>query len=84
MVDNKDKDHKRGGDKLDRNAFEREITTDLDLYMDIYHFAPQVNRWTIDRTCAGLDQVDAAGAADAEQRLRAALAQWRPPAAAPR
>jgi len=61
-----------------------EITTDLDLYMDIYHFAPQVNRWTIDRTCAGLDQVDAAGAADAEQRLRAALAQWRPPAAAPR
>src|SRR6185503_86520 len=30
MVDNKDKDDKRGGDKLDRDAFEREITTDLD------------------------------------------------------
>jgi hypothetical protein len=61
-----------------------EITTDLDLYMDIYHFAPQVNRWIIDRTCAGLDQVDAAGAADAEARLRAALAQWRLPAAGTR
>jgi len=57
-----------------------EITTDLDLYMDIYHFAPQVNRWMIERTCAGLDRVDAAGATDAEQRLRAELARWRPPA----
>jgi hypothetical protein len=58
-----------------------EITTDLDLYMDIYHFAPQVDRWMIERTCAGLDRVDSTTAAAAEQRLRDALAAWHPPAA---
>ena len=58
-----------------------EITTNLDLYMDIYHFAPQVDRWIIDRTCAGHDRVDAASAQDAERRLREALAAWQPPAA---
>jgi len=58
-----------------------EITTDLDLYMDIYHFAPKVDRWMIERTCAGLDRVDAAGAVAAERRLRAVLAAWHPPVA---
>jgi hypothetical protein len=56
-----------------------EITTDLDLYMDIYHFAPQVDRWVIERTCAGLDRVDSATAAAAERHLRDALAAWHPP-----
>ncbi len=58
-----------------------EITTDLGLYMDIYHFAPQVDRWIIERTCAGLDRVDATSAAAAERHLRAALDAWRPPRA---
>jgi len=56
-----------------------EITTDLDLYMDIYHFAPQVDRWMVERTCAGLDRVDPTTAAAAERRLRDALAAWHPP-----
>jgi hypothetical protein len=56
-----------------------EITTDLDLYMDIYHFAPQVDRWVIERTCAGLDRVDSTTAAAAERHLRDALAAWHPP-----
>jgi len=56
-----------------------EITTDLELYMDIYHFAPQVDRWVIERTCAGLDRVDSTTAAAAERHLRDALAAWHPP-----
>jgi len=56
-----------------------EITTDLDLYMDIYHFAPQVDRWVIERTCAGLDRVDSTTAVAAERHLRDALAAWHPP-----
>jgi hypothetical protein len=58
-----------------------EITTNLDLYMDIYHFAPPVDRWIVEQTCAGHDRVDAAGARDAELRLRQALAAWQPPVA---
>jgi hypothetical protein len=56
-----------------------EITTDLDLYMDIYHFAPSVNRWMIERTCAGRDDVDAANVDALERALRGQLARWRAP-----
>jgi len=52
--------------------------------MDIYHFSPQVNRWMIERTCAGDDRVDAATVSSAETRLRAALATWQPPSTAAR
>jgi hypothetical protein len=55
-----------------------EITTDLDLYMDIYHFAPRIDRWMIERTCGGLDRVDSTTAAVAERQLRDALAAWHP------
>lgn len=58
-----------------------EVTTRLDLYMDSYHFAPQVNRLLIQRTCAGLDRVDASNVDSVERRLREQLAAWRPPAA---
>jgi hypothetical protein len=47
--------------------------------MDIYHFAPQIDRWMIERTCAGLDRVDSTTAAAAERHLRDALAAWHPP-----
>jgi hypothetical protein len=56
-----------------------EITTDLDRYMDIYHFSPDVNRWIVERACAGEDRVDA-GSVDAfEQQLRGQIAAWQPP-----
>ena len=58
-----------------------EITTDLDRYMDIYHFSPDVNRWIVERACAGDDRVDAATVDAFEQRLRAQIAAWRPPMA---
>lgn len=58
-----------------------EITTDLDMYMDIYHFAPQVNRWLVERACAGRDRVDSTTAVSFERRLREQLLAWRPPAA---
>jgi hypothetical protein len=58
-----------------------EITGNLDLYMDIYHFAPRVDRWLVERSCAGLDQVDAANAGAYERQLRTALRAWRPPPA---
>lgn len=57
-----------------------EVTGNLDLYMDLYHFAPQVDRWLVERACAGLDRVDAANVASYERRLREALLAWRPPA----
>jgi len=56
-----------------------EITTDLDQYMDIYHFAPAVNRWIIERVCAGHDRVDPASIAADEHRLREELARYVPP-----
>jgi hypothetical protein len=58
-----------------------EIVTDLDLYMDIYHFAPQVNRWLVERTCAGLDRVDAANVDALERQLRGQLLAWQAPGA---
>jgi len=61
-----------------------EVTTNLDTYMDIYHFSPHVNRWMIERTCAGDDRVDAATVGSAETRLRSALAAWQPPSTAAR
>jgi len=61
-----------------------EVTTNLDTYMDIYHFSPQVNRWIIERTCAGDDRVAAATVGSAEARLRSALAAWQPPSTAAR
>jgi hypothetical protein len=57
-----------------------EITGDLDLYMDIYHFAPQVNRWMIERTCADLDRADSARVDASERSLREQAQAWRPPA----
>lgn len=57
-----------------------EITTDLDSYMDIYHFAPRVNAWVVERACAGEDRVDPASVAVFEQRLRGQILAWRPPA----
>jgi hypothetical protein len=57
-----------------------EITTDLDLYMDIYHFAPKVNRWLVERVCTAGDRVDAANVDAFEGRLREQLRAWRAPA----
>ena len=56
-----------------------EITTDLDRYMDIYHFSPDVNRWIVERACRGDDRVDAATADAFEQRLRDQIVGWQPP-----
>jgi hypothetical protein len=56
-----------------------EITGNLDLYRDLYHFAPQVNEWIVARTCAHLDVEDASNVGDYESHLRSALAAWRPP-----
>jgi hypothetical protein len=56
-----------------------EITGNLDLYRDPYHFAPQVNEWIVARTCAHLDVEDASNVGDYERRLRDALVAWRPP-----
>jgi len=58
-----------------------EITTNLDLYMDIYHFAPVVNRFVVERACGGFDRVDHGNVGDAERRLRDALRGFRMPAA---
>ena len=56
-----------------------EITGDLDLYRDLYHFAPRVNRWIVSRTCSNLDHEDAGNVERYERELRARLASWRPP-----
>jgi hypothetical protein len=58
-----------------------DITGNLDLYMDIYHFAPQVNRWLVEEACAGRGDVDAGNVDAFERRLRAQLLAWRAPAA---
>ena len=58
-----------------------EVVADLDRYMDLYHFAPQVNRWLVERTCAGDDLVDAANVASYERALRERLPGWRARAA---
>jgi hypothetical protein len=55
-----------------------EITEDLDLYRDLYHFAPQVNAWIVARTCAHLDTEDASNVGRYEHDLRAKLAAWKP------
>ena len=57
-----------------------EITGNLDLYRDLYHFAPQVNEWVVARTCAHLDDEDASNVERYERELRAKVAAWRPPA----
>lgn len=57
-----------------------EITGNLDLYRDIYHFAPQVNRWMVERTCAGLDRENVATVDGFARELRDRLSAWRPPA----
>jgi hypothetical protein len=57
-----------------------EITTDLDQYMDIYHFGPAVNRWIIERVCAGEDRVGPASVDVYERHLREVLARYHPPA----
>ena len=56
-----------------------EITGDLDLYRDLYHFAPQVNRWIVGRACSGLDVEDASNVVRFERDLRDTLVAWRPP-----
>jgi hypothetical protein len=56
-----------------------EITEDLDRYRDLYHFAPDVNRWIVARTCAGQDREDAGSVERFERELRAELARWKPP-----
>jgi len=56
-----------------------EITGDLDLYRDLYHFAPQVNRWIVARTCGNADSEDAGNVERFERELRMQLATWRPP-----
>ena len=56
-----------------------EITGDLDLYRDLYHFAPQVNAWIVARACAALDTEDASNVGRYERDLRAKLAAWKPP-----
>jgi hypothetical protein len=56
-----------------------EITGNLELYRDLYHFAPQVNRWIVSRTCSKLDHEDARNVERFERELRAGLATWRPP-----
>jgi hypothetical protein len=58
-----------------------EITTDLDRYMDIYHFSPDVNRWIVARACAGDDRVDASNVEAFERRLREQIVAWKPPTA---
>jgi hypothetical protein len=55
-----------------------EITEDLDLYRDLYHFAPQVNAWIVERTCANLDVENASNVERYARALRAQLAAWRP------
>jgi hypothetical protein len=57
-----------------------EITEDLDSYKDLYHFAPQVNRWLIQRTCSGLDRVNTDNVDSYESQLRERIRVWRPPA----
>ncbi len=57
-----------------------EITGNLDLYRDLYHFAPQVDAWIVARTCANLDGEDASNVERYERDLRAKLVAWRPPA----
>lgn len=56
-----------------------EITGNLDLYRDLYHFAPQVNEWIVARTCAHADTEDASNVERYERDLRARLAAWQPP-----
>ncbi len=36
-----------------------EVTHDLDLYTDLYHFAPPINEWLIDAACHDHHRVDA-------------------------
>jgi hypothetical protein len=56
-----------------------EITENLDLYRDPYHFAPQVDAWMIARTCGNLDTEDASNVERYERELRTKLAAWKPP-----
>ncbi len=56
-----------------------EITGNLDLYRDLYHFAPQVDAWIVARTCANLDGEDPRNVERYERDLRGKLAAWRPP-----
>ena len=58
-----------------------EITEDLDLYKDLYHFAPQVNRWLIRLACSGQDRVDSGNVDRYERHLRERVRTWRPPVA---
>jgi len=56
-----------------------EITGNLDLYRDLYHFAPQVNEWIVARACAHIDAEDVSNVERYERDLRARLAAWQPP-----
>ena len=56
-----------------------EITGNLDLYRDLYHFAPQVNEWIVARACAHIDAEDVSNVERYERELRARLAAWQPP-----
>src|SRR5439155_4469911 len=52
-----------------------EITHDLDLYADLYHYAPQINETIVRVTCAGGERVSAANLdAGIESLRRQALA----------
>ena len=47
------------------------ITHDLDLYADLYHFAPAVNEWLIEAACGGSYRVDAGNVDALERDMRA-------------
>ena len=49
---------------------ERAVTHDLDLYTDLYHFAPSINEWLVESTCLGRNRVDAASLGTFESQLR--------------
>jgi len=61
----------------------REITEDLGLYKDLYHFAPRVNQWAIQRICSGFDRVDSTNVDRYEQQLRERVSVWRPTVRSP-
>jgi len=60
-----------------------EVTHNLDLYTDLYHFAPSINDWLIDAAChdrhrVRADNVDALGAALRAQALAFDPAELEP------
>jgi hypothetical protein len=62
---------------VDLQGVER-ITHDLDLYTDLYHFAPTVNEWLIDAACHDRYRVDAGNVDALGRELRAQAMAFDP------